>query len=152
MPPGPAAKQFEESMRPILERADQLGVNVGIECEPGLYIEYATELRELIDRLGSSRLGANLDVGHSHVLGEDIPESLRLLKDRIWNLHVEDLPGRKHYHMIPGDGNFDWKTLFASRRDIHYQRTVTVELYTQSENPQVAADRSFQFLSPFVGQ
>src|SRR3989440_6038720 len=36
MPPEPAAKQFAESIRPILDRADQLDVNVGIECEPGL--------------------------------------------------------------------------------------------------------------------
>ncbi len=35
MPPIPAARQFTESIRPILDLADKLGVNVGIECEPG---------------------------------------------------------------------------------------------------------------------
>src|SRR3954470_7450741 len=109
MPPEPAAKQFAESIRPILERADQLGVNVGIECEPGLYLEYVAELREWIDRLGHPRLGANLDVGHSQVIGESIPDAVKLLKDRIWNLHVEDIPGRKHYHLIPGQGTLDWQ-------------------------------------------
>src|SRR5438477_10508344 len=58
MPPEPAAKQFAESMRPILDRAEQLGVDIGIECEPGLYLEYVAELREWIDRLGSPRFGA----------------------------------------------------------------------------------------------
>lgn len=147
MPPEPALKQFEASIRPILDRADQLGVNVGIECEPGLYLEYVDELREWIDRLGSPRFGANLDVGHSQVIGESIPDAVKLLGDRIWNLHVEDIPGRKHYHLIPGEGTLDWQALKKSLFDINYQRFLTVELYTHWQNPQEAADKSYRFLS-----
>jgi fructoselysine 3-epimerase len=147
MPPDKAAKQFAESMKPILDRADQLDINVGIECEPGLYLEYVAELREWIDRLGSRRLGANLDVGHSQVIGESIPEVVRMLGDRIWNLHVEDIPGRKHYHMIPGEGTMDWDALRTALEDVRYQRFLTVELYTHTANPQEAADKSHQFLS-----
>ena len=33
-------------------------------------------------------------------MGESIPDVVRMLENRIWNLHVEDIPGRKHYHMI----------------------------------------------------
>ena len=112
MPPDKAAEQFAESIKPILDRADALGVNVGIECEPGLFLEYVAELREWIDRLGHPRFGANLDIGHS--VGDRrrrSPTRSRLLAGRIWNLHVEDLPGRKHYHMIPGEGTLDWAAL-----------------------------------------
>src|SRR5687768_6487821 len=147
MPPAPAAKQFAESMKPILDRADVLGIDVGIECEPGLFLEYASELREWIDRLGYPRFGANLDIGHSQVLGESIPESVALLRDRIWNLHVEDIPGRKHYHLIPGEGTLDWAALKRALMEIGYQRFLTVELYTHTEQPQLAAERSFAFLS-----
>src|SRR4051794_36094564 len=147
MPPEPAAKQFAESIRPILDRADALNVDVGIECEPGLYLEYVAELREWIDRLGHRRLGANLDVGHSQVIGESIPEAVKLLNDRIWNLHVEDIPGRKHYHMIPGQGTLDWQGLKRALIEVNYQRFLTVELYTHWQNPQEAADQSYQFLS-----
>ncbi len=147
MPPQKAATQFAESIRPILDRADTLGVNVGIECEPGLYLEYAAELREWIDRLQHPRFGANLDIGHSVVIGEAINDVVDLLKGRIWNLHVEDLPGRKHYHMIPGQGTFDWPTLRSALTRIGYDRFLTVELYTHTENPQEAAEKSFEFLS-----
>jgi sugar phosphate isomerase/epimerase len=147
MPPEPAAKQFAESIRPILDRADQLNVDVGIECEPGLYLEYVAELREWIDRLGHRRLGANLDVGHSQVIGESIPDAVKLLNDRIWNLHVEDIPGRKHYHMIPGQGTLDWQGLKRALIEVNFQRFLTVELYTHWQNPQEAADQSYQFLS-----
>src|SRR5215212_8784479 len=142
MPPDRAAAQFAESIRPILDRADRLGVDVGIECEPGLFLEYVAELREWIDRLGHPRFGANLDIGHSVVIGEDIGEVVRTLSGKIWNLHVEDLPGRKHYHLIPGEGNLDWIALRSALLDIQYDRFLTVELYTHTEHPQDAAEKS----------
>lgn len=147
MPPDKAAGQFAESIRPILDRADALGIDVGIECEPGLFLEYASELRQWIDRLNHPRFGANLDIGHSVVIGESIPEAIELLRDRIWNLHVEDLPGRKHYHMVPGDGTLDWEALRQGLEHVGYSRFLTVELYTQTHDPQGAADRGFAFLS-----
>lgn len=151
MPPERAARQFAESIRPILDRADALGVNVGIECEPGLFIEYVQELREWIDRLNHPRFGANLDIGHSQVLGESIPECVTTLSDRIWNMHVEDIPGRKHYHMIPGEGTVDWEGFKRALEGINYQRFLSVELYTHTENPHVAAERSFEFLKRRFG-
>ena len=152
MPPDKAATQFAESIRPVLDRADQLGIDVGIECEPGLFLEYVAELKDWIDRLGHPRFGANLDIGHSVVMGESVGEVVPMLKGRIWNLHVEDLPGRKHYHMIPGDGTgMDWAALRDALRRIGYDRFLTVELYTHTANPQEAADRSYQFLSRHFG-
>jgi sugar phosphate isomerase/epimerase len=146
MPPDKAASQFAESLRPILDRADQLAINVGIECEPGLFVEYAVELREWIDRLDCPRLGSNLDVGHSQVLGESIPQTIRLLNDRIWNLHIEDIPGRKHYHLIPGQGSLDWSALKTALVSIDYRRFLTVELYTYPHDPHNAAEQSLRFL------
>ena len=147
MPPARAAPQFAESIKPILEVAEALEIDVGIECEPGLFLEYVAELREWIDRLGSSRLGANLDIGHSQVMGESIAYEVQMLEGRIWNLHVEDIPGRKHYHMIPGEGTLDWDALKTALQRIDYDRFLTVELYTHTENPQEAAEKSYRFLS-----
>jgi fructoselysine 3-epimerase len=147
MTPTKAAKQFAESILPILDRADHLGINVGIECEPGLLLEYTQELFDWIVKLKHPRLGANLDIGHSQVLGEDLADSIKLLGDRIWNLHVEDIPGRKHYHMIPGHGTLDWAAVIGALREINYQRYLTVELYTHTQDPQAAAEESFLFLS-----
>jgi sugar phosphate isomerase/epimerase len=151
MPPVAAAKQFAESIQPILDRADALKIDVGIECEPGLYLEYVAELREWIDRLQHPRLGANLDVGHSQVIGESIPDAVKLLAGRIWNLHVEDIPGRKHYHMIPGEGTLDWAALRRALQAIDYKRYLTVELYTHTADPQLAARKSYAFLSRVFG-
>ncbi len=152
VPPVRAEQLLRDGLQRVLEMADRAGVNVGIECEPGLFLEYASELREWIGRLGHPRLGANLDVGHSQVLGESIPEAIRLLKGRIWNLHVEDIPGRKHYHMIPGEGTMDWVGLGDVLRETGYGGTVTVELYTQTADPDGAARKSRAFLGELFGQ
>jgi sugar phosphate isomerase/epimerase len=147
MSPVKAAAEFERSMRRVLEMADEERIDVGIECEPGLFVEYVAELREWIDRLGHPRLGANLDIGHCQVIGESIPAVIELLGDRIWNLHIEDIPGRKHYHLIPGEGTLDWREVKAALLAVDYKRYLTVELYTHTDEPQVAAEKSFGFLS-----
>jgi len=151
MTPAKAADQFKTEILPILDHANANGVDVGIECEPGLFLEWTEELRQWIDQLCHPRLGANLDIGHSQVLGESIPGAVRLLAERIWNLHVEDIPGRKHYHMIPGEGTLDWVGLRDALWDIKYDRFATVELYTHTEDPHGAARRSYEFLSRLFG-
>jgi fructoselysine 3-epimerase len=150
MNPAKAAEQFEESIGRVLRLADEHEIDVGIECEPGLFLEYVAELRDWIDRLGHPRLGANLDVGHCQVIGESIPAAVELLAGRIWNLHVEDIPGRKHYHLIPGRGTLDWLGLKAALRAIGYDRYLTVELYTHTDDPQSAAEESFRFLDKLI--
>lgn len=146
-PPDVAATLFIENIRPILDRADALRIDVGIELEPGLFLEAVTELRDWIGRLGSPRFGANLDIGHSVVAGERIDESILTLAGRIWNLHVEDLPGRKHYHTIPGRGTLDWTTLEATLRQVGYDRGITIELYTETAEPAQAAQQSYEYLT-----
>jgi sugar phosphate isomerase/epimerase len=151
MPPDKAAMQFAESIKPLLDHADRVGVNIGIECEPGLLLEFAQELADWIKRLNHPRFGANLDIGHSQVQGENLAEAIHLLGDKIYNLHVEDIPGRKHYHMIPGEGTMPWGTIISALRAIKYQRFLTVELYTQTQEPQLAAEKSFAFLDRLIG-
>ncbi len=145
-PPQLAAVRLVEQLKGILDYADRRGVDVGIECEPGLYIEYAAELADLIEQLKHPRLGANLDIGHSQVQGENIPRTVALLAGKIWNLHVEDIAGRKHYHLIPGQGTVPWCQLRDALRRTGYQRFVTVELYTQQRHPAAAARQSLEFL------
>lgn len=145
-----AAPLLRDNLLPLLDYADENNINLGVECEPGLYIEYATELAELITSLNHPRLGANLDTGHSVVLGESLSEAFGTLKGRIWNTHVEDLPGRKHWHAIPGQGSFPWQDLLSSIRSTNYTGPLTVELYTHTADPHTAARQSFEFLTALL--
>ena len=79
-------------------------------------------------------------------MGERISDVVQSLAGRIWNLHVEDLPGRKHYHTIPGEGMLDWEALAAALDAIGFDQFATVELYTETADPDAAARKSFDFL------
>ena len=147
--PALAASHFQQSIRRLLDHAERLGIDIGIECEPGLFLEYTEELVEWIGKIGSPRLGANLDVGHCQVIGEQIPAEVKRLGKRIWNLHVEGMPGRKHYHMVPGTpgDTLDWAGLKRALDEVEYDRFATVELYTMTADPHDAARRSYAFLN-----
>lgn len=152
VPPARAASLLRENLAAVLTMAQEVNVKVGIECEPGLYVEWATELRALIDEMGSPLLGANLDVGHSFVAGEDIPAVVDLLAGRIWNIHVEDIQvagpqnAPKHYHLIPGQGNMNFPALRDALKKVGYDGFLTVELYTYPNMPEQAARESLTFL------
>ncbi len=148
VPPDKARRQLKESLKPLLDLAHKLNVRIGIESEPGLLIEWAAELAELISVMGSPLLGANLDIGHSVVIGEPLGHTLRLLRGRIWNCHIEDLVGRKHYHLIPGRGNLNWAGLKRQLAVTRYPHFLTVELYTCPDKPRQAAKESMAFLKP----
>ncbi|MCG3180886.1 MAG: Fructoselysine 3-epimerase [Phycisphaerae bacterium] len=140
MHPDRAWPMLVEGLKRVCETAGRLGgIRVGIETEPALFIETSAELAELIARVGSPLLGANLDLGHAHVGGESAGDAVRRLFGRIWNVHVEDLPGRKHYHLIPGRGSYDFAAAHAALEADGYDRYATVELYTCTDDPQQAA-------------
>jgi fructoselysine 3-epimerase len=149
-PPDQAMNHLINALMEIMDYAESREINVGIEYEPGLLIENGQELSELIQIVGSNRLGANLDLGHADVIGEDIPALLSRLKSRIWNIHLEDIANHKHYHLIPGKGDIDFKQLFKQIKQIQYSGFITVELYTYRDNPIMAAKESIQFLTPYL--
>ena len=144
--PETASNLLRESLEAVLEHAEKAGIRVGIEYEPGLLVERFEELRALIEVMNSPCLGANLDLGHSHVLGEDPETVVAGLSPRIFHVHVEDIRSRKHHHLIPGLGEIDFTGLFEVLKRHAYDGFATVELYTYPNEPEEAARRSFRYL------
>lgn len=149
-PPQHAMRYFIDSLNEVMEYAERKCINIGIEYEPGLLIEKGDELLELMEVIGSKRLGANLDLGHAVVGGEDIGELLHKFVSRIWNIHLEDIHERKHYHLIPGQGTMNMPAIFNELRRIDYQGFVTIELYTYAHDDVNAATQAIQYLQPIV--
>ena len=149
-PPGAAIDLFVESLQDICAAAAKYDVRVGIEYEPGLLIERATELAVVLERVGSPQLGANWDIGHSWLDGESPEEAVDLIGSRIWNVHVEDIRARKHFHLVPGDGDLPFARYFDALSDAGYDGFLTVELYTYPEQPEAVGRRSIEYLSPLL--
>lgn len=141
-----------DSLGRICEVARQLGVRVGIEYEPGLLVERAEEVAEVIRRVDSPLLGVNLDIGHSYLAGETPEQVVALLGGRIWNVHVEDIADHKHFHLIPGEGELPLQRYFTALERNGYQGYLTVELYTYPQMPDEAGRRSRNYLLQLFGQ
>lgn len=141
---------FVDSLNRLCEAAERLGIRVGIEYEPGLLVERAEEVAEVIHRVGSPRLGANLDIGHSWLDGETPEDAVRLLSGRIWNVHLEDIAGRKHYHLIPGQGDLPIGRYLKTLTTQNYEGFYTLELYTYPHMPDEAGRLSLQYLESLV--
>jgi sugar phosphate isomerase/epimerase len=143
---------LQESLEEVLDYAAAKDILVGMEYEPGLLVENSVELAALMESMGAPHLGANLDLGHSHVLGEDPDEVVARLAPRIFHIHLEDIRSRKHYHLIPGDGDMDFRAVFSALQRSSYEGFLTVELYTYPHRPEEAAERSLRYLKPFLTQ
>jgi sugar phosphate isomerase/epimerase len=142
---------FVDSLKRLCEAAEPLGVRVGVEYEPGLLVERAAELAEVIERVGSPLLGANLDIGHSWLDGEAPEAAVGLLAGRIWNLHLEDIAGRKHFHLIPGQGDLPFPRYFDALETAGYDGFYTLELYTYPDRPDEAGRASLDWLRAAAG-
>jgi sugar phosphate isomerase/epimerase len=155
--PDPSARAAEmrdwllDGLDLVVEAAHRAGVELAIECEPGQFIERSADLKVLLDEVGDPRLGANLDIGHAVCLGEDPAESVRLLAPHLKHLHLEDIKGRRHWHLIPGDGDIDFASVARALAEVGYGRAAAVELYTYKDEPDGAARAAFAALAPLFG-
>lgn len=151
-PPEKAVEFLKHSLRELLPYAEKHNVRLGIEYEPGLLVERYGELFYLIEEMDSPYLGANLDLGHSHVLGEDPKTVISGLSQKIFHVHLEDILARKHYHLIPGLGDVPFQTLFSLLDQCGFKGFVTVELYTYPHEPEEAARKSLDYLQRLLLQ
>ena len=140
---------LKDSLATLLPYAAAKNIRIGIEYEPGLLIENCEELAVFLAEMDSPILGANLDLGHSQVAGEDIKSVTKRLAEKIFHIHLEDIRGRKHYHLIPGQGDMNFQTIFTALQDIDYHDFICVELYTCHQNPTEAARQARDFLLQF---
>lgn len=144
--PEEAVGYFVESLKRICDVAHRYNIAVGIEYEPGLIVENAAEVLEVIDLVGSNLLGVNLDIGHSYLNREEPEPIIESLKGRIWNVHIEDIKNMKHFHLVPGDGDMPFERYLKALKKVGYQGYLTVELYSFPQSPVEVGRRAYQYL------
>lgn len=149
-PPEKGRKLFIESVKRIMDYAEKKGIKVGLEYEPCLLYENTTEVLGLINKIKSKYFGVNLDLGHVAISEKDPVQSIKIFKNCIWNIHIEDIKNKKHFHLIPGLGNLNFNKIFKALKEIKYDNFVTVELYTYQKQPVYAARKSYDFLNRFI--
>jgi sugar phosphate isomerase/epimerase len=145
VPPELARTYLIEALQELLDYAARVGAKLALEYEPALYIERTQELVDLIAELGDPSLGANLDIGHVVVAGEDPVWAVNALQGHIHGLHFEDIRDAKHYHRVPGEGDMDFRAVTDALAAGGYDGFITWELYTADEDPDAACEATWRY-------
>jgi sugar phosphate isomerase/epimerase len=139
---------FVEGLRAALLVAEQVGVFLLVEPEPGLLIENAEQFLELTRRIDSPMFGLNFDIGHFYCVGDPLPETIERMKGLTRHYHFEDIAAtRVHEHLVPGRGAIDFAAVLDAIRRTGYDDWLTVELYPYLDDPDAAGREALGFIT-----
>ncbi|MBC8354289.1 MAG: sugar phosphate isomerase/epimerase [Planctomycetes bacterium] len=146
-----AMERLVNGLEPVLQHALNLGVAVGFEPEPGMFIDTMESFERLCSRIDCDAFQMTLDVGHLHCLGETpIEEYVRRWRGQIVNVHIEDMRAGVHDHLMFGEGEMDFHPVLKAFHEIGYSGGLHVELSRHSHDAPLTARRAFEFLSSIV--
>jgi len=133
-------KNSIEAIRKVVKKAEDLGVKVAIENmidkEGGRFGSRISELREIIENVGSPYLGICLDTGHINLLiSSDISmeEEILCAGEYLWTLHIHDNDGEEDRHWPPGEGSIDWSQIIRSLRKVGYKGVFMMEIQERGD-------------------
>lgn len=142
---------FVDGLRKALHVAEDAGVMLLVEPEPGLLIETAGEALELATMVSSPMFGINFDAGHFYCVSDPLPETVERLRTCTKHYHLEDIAAtRVHQHLVPGHGAIDFAALLAAIARTSYHGFLTVELYPYLDDPDAAGREAREFLTPLL--
>ena len=141
-----------EGMSQILPHAEEKGVDLAFEPEPGMLIERLADVQELRERLdGPARLRFTIDVGHALCNEDDSPEDvIRAGADHLVHIQIEDMRRGVHEHLPFGEGELDLTAAISALLDIDYQGLVSVELGRHGPTAPVTAADSIRALQAAI--
>jgi sugar phosphate isomerase/epimerase len=151
-PPGlPARTCWERLTRgltAVVAAADALGVRVGFEPEPGMFVDTLDRFDVLADLLDApDAFGLTLDVGHCRCLEPwPVPDCVRRAAPRLVHVQIEDMRRGTHEHLEFGDGEIDFPPVLAALDAVGYRGLTSVELPRHSHAAPEVARRCIEFL------
>jgi len=144
---------FVEGLRAALAVAENLGVMLLVEPEPGLLIANADQFLRIAALIDSPMFGLNFDIGHFFCVGDPLPETIQRMKHLTRHYHIEDIAAtRVHEHLIPGRGAIDFANVFKAIRRTGYDDWITVELYPYLDDPDSAGREALGFLNRLLSE
>ncbi|WP_438388416.1 sugar phosphate isomerase/epimerase family protein [Actinopolyspora saharensis] len=143
-----AGLRLLEGCSAVLDTAEQHGVPLGFEPEPGMFISDLDGFEWLRAELGRPELfGLTLDIGHCRCLEPDpVPQCVRRAGDRLVHVQIDDMCRGTHEHLEFGDGEIDFPPVLAALDEVDYRGLVSVELPRHGHAAPRVSLRSIDFL------
>ncbi len=122
---------WETNVSSLAELADfavGVGVKIALETAPPNIMTPEETLR-VVRMADRKNLGVCLDSGHVNVGGTIKPaDAIREIGHLLWTLHLHDNNGDGDFHLVPGRGNIDWKSVAKALQDVSYDGVLNLEL------------------------
>lgn len=136
-----ARQTFIRNLRYAAPRLEAAGIALLVEPintrdVPGFFLSGTRQALEIIDAVGSRNLFLQLDMYHMHVMGEDLPHTIRSHGSSIAHLQLADAPGRHE----PGTGEIDYPSLFDLIDRVGYAGWIGCEY-----NPLISTEDSLRW-------
>jgi sugar phosphate isomerase/epimerase len=83
------------------------------------------------------RIGLCIDVGHTAKTGQDVAESIRKFKDRLYDVHLKDVfnPAQRGPEVELGRGHLDVRGILQALLDVKYEYHVGLEHEKDPKDP-----------------
>lgn len=132
-----AMKWLHDGIALVCDHADEAGVTVSLEPEPGMLVETVADYRMVAERHPSLRLA--LDTGHCLVTQDIAPDAaIRSHAEAIGTISVEDMKIGDHTHLPFGSGDVDLPAVVGALHDIAFTGLVCVEYSRESPRAHLA--------------
>lgn len=131
---------YEELCTAAAER----GVRIAVEPKPGLVIRTTEDLVKMMHAVSHPNLVASLDIAHASVVADDISWAVFTLGPRLVNVHLADAQGRESQHLLPGEGDVDFREVRESLNSVGYRGPLVLDLEQPGEDPGDLAQRAWQ--------
>jgi L-ribulose-5-phosphate 3-epimerase len=146
LPPATAWDRLRRGCETALAAADEHGVTLGFEPEPGMLVAALDDWFALRDALGApERFGLTLDIGHCRCTEQTpVPDCVARAGPHLVNVQIDDMRRGVHKHLEFGAGEIDFPPVLRALAG--YRGLVAVELPRHPHAAPVVARESLAFL------
>jgi sugar phosphate isomerase/epimerase len=128
----------------LVKVAEDAGVTLALEPEPGMVISSTADLLRLFDAVPSPHLAANLDLGHVFLTDPDPLQSIRQVGTKIVHCHIENMATGIHNHLLPYEGDMNLTEYLETLAEIGFAGSLALDLY--SYDYEEIAEKSISYL------
>jgi sugar phosphate isomerase/epimerase len=131
-----------ESLRKIVSYSKKSNMQVMLENAPlSNGVHNIEEFRYIVDNV--TNLFVHLDVPHAFTSGgmKSVIDYINTFRDKIIHIHWHDNHGMKDEHLPLGEGLIDHQRTIKALKDIHYNNTITLEVFTNSRDAKSSANK-----------
>lgn len=122
-------QRMVDRTRSLTTLAEDNGVILAKEFEPGFVVGSTQELIRLFEEIPSPHLAANLDLGHVFICDPQPVESIHQLGEKIVHCHISGMPAGVHDHVMMSEGDMDLPVYLRALRDIGFDQGLALDLY-----------------------